>query len=385
MTPAARYAAAIEVLDLIHDGGSAEQVLTTWARQNRFAGSKDRAAIRDHVYDVLRQWHSVAGLGGGNNGRAWVLGLLRKQGLDPNTVFGAGGYGPEALSAEEEALPNVEMSPSGAADIPDWLWPMWSADLGDEAGPVAKVLQDRAPIGLRVNLRRGTVAAAQAVLAQDDIGTRVIDDVKTALEVVENPRRVAQGHAFQTGLVELQDIASQRAMLTVAPYVGESVLDYCAGGGGKALALADLTDAQVVAHDIAPQRMADIPTRAARAGVNITVTEAPQKQAFDLVLCDAPCSGSGTWRRTPHAKWQLTEARLKELGEMQRDVIESGAESVATGGMLAYATCSVLRCENDAIVADFLARHHGFTLVSQEQLLPCAEHDGFFLAMMRHV
>ncbi len=385
MTPAARYAAAIEVLDLIHDGGAAEQVLTTWARQNRFAGSKDRAAIRDHVYDVLRQWRSVAALGGGNNGRAWVLGLLRKQGLDPKTVFGAGGYGPEALSAEESTLPNPDMSPAEAADIPDWLWPMWSTDLGDEAGPVAKVLQDRAPIGLRVNLRRGTMTEAQAALAQDDIGTRAIDDVKTALEVIENPRRVAQSRAFQTGLVELQDIASQRAMLTVAPFAGANVLDYCAGGGGKALALADLTDAQVVAHDIAPQRMADIPIRAARAGVNVTVTETPQKQAFDLVLCDAPCSGSGTWRRTPHAKWQLTEARLKELGEMQRDVIEGGAKCVATGGMLAYATCSVLRCENDAIVADFLARHPGFTLVSQDQLLPCAEHDGFFLAMMRHV
>ncbi len=384
MTPAARYAAAIEVLDLIGTENPAEKVLTTWARQNRYAGSKDRAAVRDHVYDVLRRRRSLAALGGGHDGRALILGLLRSDGIDVADVFGAGGYGPEALTAEEVRFEPALMSPDEACDIPSWLWPMWQDDLGAEAAEVGKVLQHRAPVNLRVNLRRGTLAAAQAALAGEDIATRPVDQVKTALEVLENPRRVATSAAFRDGLIEVQDVASQRAMLALVPHIKSSVLDYCAGGGGKALALADLSDAQVVAHDISSRRMADIPTRAARAGVTIGVETAP-RGPFDAVLCDAPCSGSGTWRRTPDAKWNLTSDRLTELNEMQAEVIRNGADLTASGGVLAYATCSVLGCENDGIVTGFLDKNSDFQLETRHFWRPDAHQDGFFLAMLRRV
>ncbi|MEY1557064.1 RsmB/NOP family class I SAM-dependent RNA methyltransferase [Yoonia sp. R2331] len=385
MTPAARYAAAIEILDLIGAAQPAEQVLTTWARQNRFAGSKDRAAIRDHVYDVLRQKRSVAAWGGGTGGRALILGLLRKGGVDPTTVFGAGGYGPTELTTTEAAPKSPEMTDAEAFDMPDWLWPTWQADLGDQARETATCQQNRAPVSLRVNLRSGSRDTAQLALADDGVKTEPIADIKTALQVVENPRRVAVSAAFQNGLVELQDAASQWAMQTVAPFVGGSVLDYCAGGGGKALALADMTDAQITAHDIAARRMADIPARAARADVSITIAVDAPKNMYDLVLCDAPCSGSGTWRRTPEAKWTLNTARLAELSEMQRDVIRQGAKRVKDDGHLAYATCSVLHQENDEIVDDFLKEHPDFRLTVREQLLPTHTHDGFFLAILQLV
>ncbi len=385
MTPAARYAAAIEVLDLIQSGRPAEQVLTTWARQNRFAGSKDRAAIRDHVYDVLRQKRSVAARGGGTDGRALILGLLRAQGSEVDEVFGAGGYGPTALSPAEKSGGREPSAGDEAADLPDWLWPMWCDDLGADAVRVADLLRHRAGVHLRVNLRRSSLAQAQAILAEDAITTRPIDGIRTALEVLENPRRIGVSRALKVGYVELQDAASQRAMLTLADLAPQSVLDYCAGGGGKALALADLCEAQITAHDIAAKRMADIPLRAARAGVKIALQAPVTKEKFDLVLCDAPCSGSGTWRRTPDAKWALTAARLHDLTQMQRDVIRSGAERVAPNGYLAYATCSVLRAENEAVVDDFLAENTGFSCETMEpqQLSPL--NDGFFLAVLRRV
>ena len=385
MTPAARYAAAITVLDLIDNETVAEKVLTTWARQNRYAGSKDRAAIRDHVYDVLRQRQSLAALGGGTDGRRLVLGLLRQQGIDPNAVFGAGGYGPPALEEAEAADQTQDIAPADAADIPQWLWPMWCADLGDHAADVAGVLQTRAPVSLRVNLKRGTRDDAQAALRDDGIICRPIDDVKTALQVLENPRQVAASQVFQDGRVELQDVASQRAMLALVDVCGASVLDYCAGGGGKALALADLTEAAISAHDIAVQRMDDIAPRAARAGVKVSVLEGAPETDFDLVLCDAPCSGSGTWRRTPDAKWKLTPDRLAALTDIQDDVIRAGAARVSPGGVLAYATCSVLSVENGQIVDQFIEDHREFKEVRRYNWHPDATQDGFFLAILKRV
>ena len=387
MTPAARLNAAIEVLDTIQAGTVAEKALTAWARGNRFAGSKDRAAIRDHVYEVLRAKRSLAHLGGGTTGRALILGLLRRENIAPEAVFGAGGYGPEALSdAELQAgLDPQTMTDAVACDIPDWLWPMWQASLGGQAAACAKVQQSRAPVCLRVNKRRSDRAGAIARLAEDGIVAVPHPDVKTALEVVENERRVHQSAAYIEGLVELQDAASQAAMLTLNIAPGATVLDYCAGGGGKALALADLYDAQVTAHDINAGRMADIPVRAARAGVDVATADRQGLDAmapFDVVLCDAPCSGSGTWRRTPDAKWRLTAEKLLGYNDLQLDVLASGAGRVAPGGRLVYATCSVLDCENDAVVAAFCGMHPGWHVTKRLRLTPSPHNDGFFIVVL---
>lgn len=386
MTPAARYAAAIEVLDKILAGDPAEKSLTAWARGNRYAGSKDRAAVRDHVFDVLRAKRSLGVLGGGETGRLLILGLLRRAGIAPDTVFGAGGYGPAALTPDEAAEDDVQLSQAAACDIPDWLWPDWQASLGADSVACAQVQQARAPVYLRINQRRTTVDDSIAQLADDGIVAVPHPKVKTALEVIENERRVKLSRPYLTGQVELQDAASQAAMLSLDIAPGATVLDYCAGGGGKSLALADMYDTTITAHDIAEARMSDIPARAGRAGVTVSVV-GPQALSsdarFDVVLCDAPCSGSGTWRRTPDAKWRLTPEQLNEYNDLQSDVLASGAKYVRANGMLIYATCSVLNCENEDIVAAFCATHPEWARAKTLRLTPTQHNDGFFLVVLK--
>lgn len=384
MTPAARYASAIAVLDDVLAGASAEKCLTTWARSNRYAGSKDRAAVRDHVFDVLRRKRSLAALGGGEDGRALVRGLLRHQGLDPAEVFGAGGYGPVALT-EAELGGGRQPEGAEAVDLPDWLWQVWQEDLGADAAAAAAVLQDRGPVTLRVNLRRGTRDAAIAMLMEDEIVVRPIENVKTALQVVENERRIHLNRAYVEGFVEVQDLASQEAVLAMNVPKGARVLDYCAGGGGKALALADLYDCDVVAHDISTHRMADIPARAARAGVAIGVCETVDLSdagLFDFIFVDAPCSGSGTWRRAPEAKWAMTTDKLIDYNALQAEVLSKAALHLGRRGRIAYATCSVLKSENEAILRSFSGRDPRWSIGATAQRLPDALGDGFFYGIL---
>ncbi len=384
MTPGARVAAAITVLDQIGGGAFAEQALTAWARASRFAGAKDRAAVRDHVFDVLRCRRSL----GDGDGRALMLRLLQRNDIDVSHIFNGEGHAPEALSEEEAtalATP-LALSDAAAYDVPDWLWGLWQDSLGAVAVQAAQAQQARADVFLRVNRRHATPAAAIASLAQDGITAAPHASVDGCLRVLDNARRIKTAQAYETGLVELQDAASQRAVRLVPVPQGARVLDYCAGGGGKALAFADGFDARVYAHDIAPARMADLPARAARAGVKITLLPTAQvveNAPFDVVFCDAPCSGSGTWRRTPDAKWRLTPDRLDALTEIQAAVIAKAAPLVAPDGVLAYATCSVLRAENDAIIARFLQDHPGWAMTLRDQALPGTDGDGFFLCLLQ--
>jgi 16S rRNA (cytosine967-C5)-methyltransferase len=383
MTPGARVAAAIAVLDQIGSGAFAEQALTGWARASRFAGAKDRAAVRDHVFDVLRCRRSL----GDGDGRALMARLLQRDDVDLSHIFNGLGHAPDALSEAEVAalaLP-LALSDAAACDLPDWLWPVWQGSLGADAVRAAQEQQARADVFLRVNQRRITTAGAVAALAQDGVTAQAHDTVDGCLRVLDNPRRIKTTAAYLTGLVELQDAASQRAVQMVPVAAGARVLDYCAGGGGKALAFADRHGTDIFAHDIAPARMADLPDRAARAGVVITRL-APDQVAdhapYDVVFCDAPCSGSGTWRRSPDAKWRLTRDRLDALCAIQNDVIARAATLVAPRGLLAYATCSVLQDENDAVVTQFLHSNPAWSVTLRDQRLPGPDGDGFFLSVL---
>jgi 16S rRNA (cytosine967-C5)-methyltransferase len=379
-------AAAIYVLDAVRAGEAAEKALTGWARGARYAGSKDRGAVRDHVFNVLRRWRSCAALGGGQDGRRLMIGALRHEGVDLETLFSGEGHAPSILTEVELSAGEV---PSGldALDVPDWLWPHFETSLGASAEGAAEVLRHRAPVMLRVNSRRGTVADAQAQLASEGIDTTTADIAKTALQVISGERKIAGSVAYADGLVELQDGSSQAAMEALEVTKGARVLDYCAGGGGKVLALAARAEATWYAHDIAPQRMNDLPARAKRAGVDVTRLETgaiARTAPFDLVLCDAPCSGSGTWRRSPDAKWRLTQERLDALTETQYGILAEAAPLVASGGCLAYATCSVFKVENEAVVARFLQEHPSWRL-AQQRTWPISEAgDGFCLAQLVH-
>ncbi|WP_226780807.1 RsmB/NOP family class I SAM-dependent RNA methyltransferase [Oceaniglobus trochenteri] len=385
MTPGARVAAAIEIMDMVLAGDAAERVLTTWARQNRFAGSGDRAAIRDHVFDALRCLASATALGGAETGRGVMLGLLRLQGQDPDAFFTGLGHAPAPLTEAERILPPA---PEGevALDCPAWLSPQLRASLGDDFAPAMTLLQSRAPLFLRVNQAKGDLETARATLAAEGVETRPVDLAPFALEVVTNPRRVQNGTAFKTGLVEIQDAASQAIAQAVPLAPGQRVLDFCAGGGGKSLALvARCPGALCFAHDVDAGRMSDLPARAARAGAVITplaTGDLAQEARFDVVVVDAPCSGSGAWRRSPQHKWALTAGRLSELCTLQAGILEQAAALVAPGGTLAYMTCSLLDAENGDQISRFTAQSRDFRVTRQHRLTPLDGGDGFFLAIL---
>lgn len=381
MTPAARVAAAIEILDMIGDGLPAEQVLTRWGRGNRFAGSKDRAAIRDHVFDVLRVRRSAAWLGNAATGRGLMIGLLRLQGVDPATLFTGEGHAPAPLMDHEMQLPEGEMPDADAWNLPDWLTERFAEGLGDAAAETAQKLQGRAPVTLRVNVAKTNTS--DAILMLKEAGVEVVENPlsATALTVVEGSRRIRNTPAYMDGFVELQDASSQ-AVVDALPKAGR-VLDYCAGGGGKALAIAARGADAVFAHDIDVGRMRDLPLRAARAEAEITQLEGSDLATFgpyDLVLVDAPCSGSGSWRRAPEAKWRLTPEQLAQTADLQDSILDAAAALVAEGGTLVYATCSILPDENQQRVAAFLARNNGWVCTWEKTFEVSDLGDGFYSA-----
>jgi 16S rRNA (cytosine967-C5)-methyltransferase len=384
MTPSARIQAAIVILDTIIEGVPAEKALTGWARKSRFAGSGDRAAIRDHVFQALRCRRSYASLGTGDTGRGLMIGALRAADMPTADFFNGQGYGPDPLS---EAEAGQSQQPSGEGeeyDLPDWLIPMFINALGEDAKAVAQALRPRAAVMLRVNLRKSTRQEAIAALAEGGIEAEADDIAPTALTVTQGARRVAGSEAYQQGRVEVQDGSSQAAMETLEIAPGITVLDYCAGGGGKTLALAARAQAEWVAYDADADRMKDLPERAKRAGVEVCLLEDATAQApYDLVLCDAPCSGSGAWRRSPDAKWRLTPERLNELTALQDQILREAAQLVGVGGKLIYATCSILSVENQDRIAQFLAATPGWRADLQRHWPVSDGGDGFFIAHLK--
>jgi 16S rRNA (cytosine967-C5)-methyltransferase len=387
MTPAARITASIECLDRILSGTAAEKVLTSWARGNRYAGSSDRAAIRDHVFDALRQKRSFGWLGQGDTGRALMIGALRRKDQPPEAFFSDARFAPPPLTdGESKAPPPLSTAPDPVRfDCPDWLWPLITRVYPSEAGAVMTAMQSRAAVMLRLNVTKTDQAGAIAALLAEDIDAKPHALSPTALQVTRNPRRVQQSKAYKDGLVELQDGASQAVVDRVLPLANDkTVLDYCAGGGGKALALAAGGAGQVTAHDADPGRMQDIPIRAARAGTPIKVSETPEG-LYDLVLCDAPCSGTGAWRRQPDAKWRLSEDRLGELTGLQDDILDQALSHVASNGHLAYVTCSLLDVENEDRTAAFLSRHPDWSELDRQRFSPLDGGDGFYLSIFKRI
>ncbi len=379
MTPGARLSAAIEVLDRILSGAPAEQALTNWGRANRFAGSGDRHALRDLVFDALRCKRSFAALGGAETGRGLVMGGLRAAGSDPAVLFtgfahAAAPVGPSEAGRTPEAME--------ALDCPDWLAPHLQASLGDDFAPVMMAMRQRAPVFLRVNLVKADRVSAIAALAEEGLVAVPVLWIKTALEVTENARKVQNSRAYADGLVELQDASSQAVVEAMLLRPGSKVLDFCAGGGGKTLAMAAL-GLNPDAHDANPNRMRDLPARAARAGARVCLVENIAKTAsYDVVLTDVPCSGSGSWRRDPQGKWALTETRLRDLLVLQAEILDRVLPLIKPAGVLAYATCSLLTDENEAQITRFLQRHPDWRCLDQHRFSPLNGGDGFFLARL---
>lgn len=379
MTPGARVAAAIDIIDQVNDGRAAEQALTRWARASRFAGSGDREAVRDHVYDVIRNRRTYAAFGGGETGRALMLGQSRANDADLDALFSGVGHAPEAVTAQERGRFGTPTS-KDIWNLPDWLIPLFKADLGDDGLGVAEQLARRAPITLRVNVARISVSEAAERLAAEGIKTIPNPRANAALTVIDGTRRIRGSDSYKDGLIELQDASSQ-AMVEGLPEV-RNALDYCAGGGGKALAMA-ARGWDVTVHDSDSARMKDIPARSARAGVTLTWFDPSNPGLFDLVLCDVPCSGSGSWRRAPETKWSLKQDDITALNHTQADVISHAKEHVRVGGYLVYATCSIFAQENNAQIERFKESDQAWTIIHAFQWDVSSEGDGFYVAHLR--
>ena len=433
MSPAARIQAAIELLDLILSSDvPADASVAAYLRDRRYIGSGDRRDLVEGAYAVLRSraalgwWIGRSGAGAEISGRTLMIAALTLlEGWDADRIAGSfdgGRYRPEPLSREERALARAleghsiahpDQPPPVRLEYPEWLVPKLTQAFGARLEPEMAALMREAPLDLRANLIKATREQARAALAEAGLEAGETPLSPWGLRL---PGRVALGTvpAFKAGLVEVQDEGSQLIALLTDARPGSRVCDFCAGAGGKTLALAATMEnkGQITACEVLPGRLDRSAVRLRRAGVH-TVERVPieherdpwvkkHKGRFDRVLVDAPCSGIGTWRRNPDAKWRLTPERLAELTQLQERILASAARLVKPGGRLVYATCSLLTEENEAQVAAFLAEHAEFAQVRVAQvwaaLLPetpvpttgptltltPASHgtDGFFLAVL---
>lgn len=393
MTPAARISAAIEVLaDIESRRRPAADALKDWGMSHRFAGSKDRAAIASLVFDALRVRASARWIMGEETPRATMLGALRRlRGLDRAALAGlftGEGHAPAPLTDDEGArldAASLDGAPDHVlGDYPEWLAPAFAAVFGEGAAAEGRALAARAPVDLRVNTLRGARDKALAALDHLSPVATPLSPVGLRIAVTEDGRGPALSAepAYAKGLVEVQDEGSQLAALLAGARGGEQVLDLCAGGGGKTLALAAAMDnrGQVFATDSDGRRLMPIYPRLERAGVRNVQVRAPKgpnglepalkglEGRCDVVFIDAPCTGTGTWRRNPDAKWRMRPGALEQRMKDQDAVLASGARYVKSGGLLLYVTCSLLIEENEDRIAAFLAATPGFEPVEPAAL-----------------
>jgi 16S rRNA (cytosine967-C5)-methyltransferase len=429
MTPAARLSAAIELIDAIDAQRiPAAKALKEWGTAHRYAGSGDRAAISGLVYDVLRRRASSAWIMDNDTSRARVLGMLKvERGLDVDAIAAlcdGGRFAPQPLSdAEHAALASRTLQDAPApiaGDYPEWLDGHLAQVFGDDRAAEAIAMASRAPLDLRVNTLKAKREKILPSLAHLDATATPWSPIGLRIELGADARNpgIHAEEDFIKGAIEVQDEGSQLAALFSGAKPGEQVIDLCAGAGGKTLALAAMMQGKgrLIATDHDKRQLAPIYERLSRAGVHNCDVRTPKGpndtlsdiHGADLVLIDAPCTGTGTWRRNPDAKWRMRPGALEVRLKDQVAVLDRAADLVKPGGRIAYITCSVLLQENNQQIRAFTARHPEFTVVPPAQTmgvlwdkaedfatasLPSAEGllmtprrtgtDGFFVAVLK--
>jgi 16S rRNA (cytosine967-C5)-methyltransferase len=364
MRPAAHLSAAIEVLAAIEERPRpAGDALKAWGLAHRFAGSGDRAAIAGIVYDALRRRASAAWIMGEDTPRAVLLGTLHlARGLDVDAISRLADGSQHALSpltdSERERLTNANLEdapPHVRGDYPEWLDVHLAQTFGDERAEEGAALASRAPLDLRVNTLKTTPEKALAVLAHlnPQPARWSPNGLRIQLTAEGKQPPVTSEPMFLKGGYEIQDEGSQLAALLTGAKAGEQVLDLCAGSGGKTLALAASMDnhGQIFAYDDDPRRLAPIHERLKRSGARNVQVRSPRGKAdvladlagrMDLVLIDAPCTGTGVWRRNPDAKWRMRPGALEIRVNEQAALLDQAVRFLKPGGRIAYVTCSVL-------------------------------------------
>jgi 16S rRNA (cytosine967-C5)-methyltransferase len=391
MTPAARLSAAIEVLsDIETRRRPAGDALKDWGLSHRFAGSGDRAAIAGLTYDTLRRRASSAFIMGAETPRAVLLGMLRRERamtLDAIAALCDGSrFAPPPLSDDErgrlEAGHLDGAPPHVLGDYPEWLDGRIAATFGEERSKEGAALASRAPLDLRVNmLKSDRERAAEMLSGLNAEPTRWSPwGLRIALAADSRSPAIHAEPAFLKGAIEIQDEGSQLAALLSGAREGEQVIDLCAGAGGKTLALAAMMDnhGQLYATDSDKRRLAPIHERLERAGARNVQVRTPRGSEdtladlagkADLVVIDAPCTGTGAWRRNPDAKWRVRPGALAERLADQAETLDRAAALVKSGGRIAYITCSVLEDENGAQARAFLGRRPQFSIVPPDDVV----------------
>jgi 16S rRNA (cytosine967-C5)-methyltransferase len=389
MTPAARLSAAIELIETIDaERVPAAKALKEWGTAHRYAGSGDRAAISGLIWDVLRRRASSAWIMDADTPRARLLGMLKlERGMDVGTIAAlcdGGRFAPEPLSeAESAALAErtLDKAPAHiAGDYPEWLDGYLAQAFGDDRVAEATAMASRAPLDLRVNTLKAKREKVQGSIAHLGARPTPWSPIGLRIELGADARNIGI-HAeedFIKGAIEVQDEGSQLAALLSAAKPGEQVIDLCAGAGGKTLALAAMMQGKgrLIATDHDKRQLAPIYERLSRAGVHNADIRTPKGDAdplgdirasADLVLIDAPCTGTGTWRRNPDAKWRMRPGALEVRLQDQIEVLDRAAPLVKPGGRIAYITCSVLPPENGEQVRNFIGRHPEFSVVPPQE------------------
>ena len=410
MTPAARIAAAIDLLEVVEGAMKrpADAIANDFFRARRYIGSGDRRAVSERVWTVLRARRRLGWWLGeaSSTPRLLVAASLLLEGWSQSGVqqaFSGGQFAAARLDrGEEQALDRIEghtldhpdMAEAVRLEIPDWLLPRLAARFGRGLAEELAALSRPASLDLRVNLLKTSRDEAKAALA-----TEGWDAVPTRLSPwglrIDGRRPVTSGPTFQSGLVEIQDEGSQLVAAMVGAAPGMRVVDWCAGAGGKTLALAGAMHnrGQIVACDVSAARLDGALRRLRRAGVHNVerhLVEPGGKWvkrragSFDRVLVDAPCTGTGTWRRNPDARQRLNQNDLAELLPKQAAILDTAQSLVRKAGRLVYATCSVLEEENEAQVTSFLLRHPEFAIVPLARAWPLHQpppNGGEFLSL----
>ena len=389
MTPAARLSAAIELIGTIETQRiPAGRALKEWGVAHRFAGSGDRAAIAGLVWDVLRRYASSAFLMDADTARARLIGMLRlERNMDASAMaalFDGSRFAPTPLTdAEKAALASRSLKDAPAhvaGDYPEWLDPHLVRVFGEDRAAEAAAMASRAPLDLRVNTLKSSRDKVARSLEHLKAQPTPWSQVGLRIDLSADARNpgIQSEEDFIKGAVEVQDEGSQLAALFSAAKPGEQVIDLCAGAGGKTLALAALMQGRgrLIATDRDKRQLAPIHERLSRAGVHNAEVRSPKGEAdpladirasADLVVIDAPCTGTGTWRRNPDAKWRMRPGALEIRLKDQVEVLERAVPLVKSGGRVAYITCSVLAEENSDQVAAFVTRHPEFSALPPEQ------------------
>ena len=384
------YQSVIEILDTYLDEAKINFVLRKWAIKHRFAGSSDRRKIKDIIFDIIRQKKSCEHVGGGFSGRNLLIGYLKLKGTELSSVFDNSKFGPKELTIKEQNI-NVDFSNLSniyELDFPSWLIPILRRSLQSEFNNVVKVLRNRSHVQLRVNLKKISRLNAIKKLKKNNIECEINELCSTALNVLSGAQHILTSPCFENGFVELQDAGSQLVSELIEINYNDKVLDMCAGAGGKSLAIscgAEL-DATYFAWDVNFDRMKDIDARSKRAGVKIEkVIKLSSKSFYNKIIIDAPCSGSGSWRRDPEGKWRLDEDILENYVKTQKELILKGLKLLAPRGQILYITCSILDIENGKLIDDLISSVLSLQLVRSISLVPSSKSDGFYGAVLEKV